>query len=204
MGDEDEGCARLAVEAEQHVHDGSAGGSIEVARGLIGQEDLRTVDEGTGKSDPLLLAAGELRRVVIKTITKPDFPEERLRLFLPASFPAELQRDEDILHSGECGNELEVLEYEANQPVPQGGTSVLGEVLQCLAIKFHGAGGGVVESGAESYECGFPTARWTDDGEGVARFQRQVDVMQDRKRMPRGAVNLFQSSHLEDGPFDSL
>ena len=37
-----------------------AGAALEVAGGLVGQDDVGTVDEGTGNGDALLFAPGEL------------------------------------------------------------------------------------------------------------------------------------------------
>ena len=48
------------VDAVEHLHDADRGGRVDVAGGLVGQQDHRPVDERAGHRDPLLLAAGQL------------------------------------------------------------------------------------------------------------------------------------------------
>jgi hypothetical protein len=47
----------LAVDLEEQVVNRLAGGAIEVAGGLVGQQDLGLQREGAGEGDALLLAA---------------------------------------------------------------------------------------------------------------------------------------------------
>jgi hypothetical protein len=49
-----------AVDAVEQAHDADRGGRVEVAGGLVGQQDQRPVHEGPGDRHALLLAAGEL------------------------------------------------------------------------------------------------------------------------------------------------
>ena len=49
-----------AVDAVEQSHDADRGGGVEVAGGLVGQQDQRPVDERPGDRDPLLLSTGEL------------------------------------------------------------------------------------------------------------------------------------------------
>ena len=57
---------RLApvVEPSKQGHDLLAGGRIQVARRLVGQQDARPIHERPGDGDPLPLSAGELGRAV--------------------------------------------------------------------------------------------------------------------------------------------
>ena len=50
--------------------------SVEVARGLVGEEDDRAVDEGPGEGHPLLLAPRELGRIVVGAIGEADAVEQ--------------------------------------------------------------------------------------------------------------------------------
>ena len=78
MGDEDEGGAFDAVEVEEEVEDVRAVGGVEVAGGLVGEDDGRAQDEGAGEGDALLFAAGELDRVVVHAVGEADAGEELL------------------------------------------------------------------------------------------------------------------------------
>ena len=53
-----------------------AGRAIEVAGGLVGQEDRPVVGQRPRDGDPLLLAARELRRVVVAAALEADFANE--------------------------------------------------------------------------------------------------------------------------------
>ncbi len=64
MGDQHQGGAAAGVEFEQQVADVLAGGLVQRPGGFIGEQDARAGDEGTGQGHALLLAAGQLSRVV--------------------------------------------------------------------------------------------------------------------------------------------
>ena len=59
MGNEDDGVS-LGMELIEEGHDLVAGFGIEVAGGLVGEDDGGAVDEGAGNGDALALATGEL------------------------------------------------------------------------------------------------------------------------------------------------
>ena len=58
VGDEDDGETFLLVELLQHPEHFDGGAGVEIAGGLVGEEELRAVDEGAGDGHALLLAAG--------------------------------------------------------------------------------------------------------------------------------------------------
>src|SRR5262249_61687214 len=64
MGYEEDGLAGV-VQALEDADDLLRGPGVEVAGRLVGQEDRRGGDQGAGDRHPLLLAARELRRVVV-------------------------------------------------------------------------------------------------------------------------------------------
>ena len=53
-----------------NVEDLGAGSRVEVAGGLVGEDDLRPAGQGPGHGDPLLLAAGELARAVREPVAR--------------------------------------------------------------------------------------------------------------------------------------
>src|SRR5690606_21447894 len=69
--DHDDGLARL-VEPLEHRHDLGAGDAVEVAGGLVGQDDIRVVDQRSGDRHALLLPAGELVGPVIEPLGQAD------------------------------------------------------------------------------------------------------------------------------------
>ena len=72
MRDEDDRQAVVAIEPLEDVHDLDARSRVEIAGRLVRQQQLRIVDERAGDCDPLLLAAGQLIRMVIEPLAEPD------------------------------------------------------------------------------------------------------------------------------------
>ena len=66
----------VGIEASEEVEDLLAGGRVELAGGLVGEEDRRPVGERAGDRHPLHLAAGELRRPVLRAVSEPDVREQ--------------------------------------------------------------------------------------------------------------------------------
>ena len=62
-------------------HDGRGVG-IEIAGGLVGQDQDRLVDHGAGDGDALLLAAGKLRRLMAHPLREPHHAKQPLGLGL--------------------------------------------------------------------------------------------------------------------------
>ncbi len=77
--DEDQRRAALAVEPEHQVRDFDAGGGVEVAGRLVGQQQLRLAGERARDRDALLLAARQLLRVVGRAPREPDAVEPARR-----------------------------------------------------------------------------------------------------------------------------
>ena len=72
MGDQHQGRAVGARQLEQQVHDLLAGGAVEIAGRLVGQQQLRPADEGARHRHPLLLAARKLGRIVAEAMAEAD------------------------------------------------------------------------------------------------------------------------------------
>ena len=71
MGDEHHGVP-LPVEVPQHADDLPARAGIQGPRGLIRQNHRRAAHQRPGDGNPLLLAAGQLRRKVVPVVEQSD------------------------------------------------------------------------------------------------------------------------------------
>src|SRR6185369_12166573 len=71
VGYDDDGVA-LGLELVEEGHDFDAGFGVEVASGLVGQDDAGAVDEGAGDGDALALSAGELVGLVVHAAVEVD------------------------------------------------------------------------------------------------------------------------------------
>ncbi len=109
VGDEDKRRASRAVDLQQQVDDVVSGRAVEIACRFVRQENRRVVGERSGDRDALLLAAGELRRVVMAAAREPDFTQKRRRARGGAWTAGDLDRDEDVFKRGQRRQQMEEL-----------------------------------------------------------------------------------------------
>ena len=126
-----------------------AGGGVEVAGGLVGEEDAGPMAEGAGQRHALLLASRELGRVVVAAAAEADPVQQLVRPLLGLQ-PAQLQRHLDVLARGEGRDELERLEHEADLLAAEAGPLVFAQRAELLAVEPDAAGGGPVEPGEQA------------------------------------------------------
>jgi hypothetical protein len=179
VGHQDDGRAGLAVERLEELDDAAAGGGVEVARGLVGEEDARAVDEGAGAGDALLFAAGELVREVAGALGQPHAREELARAGGGLGVAPQLERDLDVLLRGEGRDELEALEDEADALAAEPRPTVLAQRREVGAVEEHRAAGGRVEAGEKSEEGGLSAPRWSDNRDERTLRHRERDVSED-------------------------
>ena len=108
---------------------------VEVAGGLVGDDELGVGDDRARDRDALLLAARELAREWSRAVREPDDAQRRRGALAPLGLRevGEQQRQLDVLARGEHRDQVEELEDEAHVARAQGGELVLGEVVQALA-----------------------------------------------------------------------
>ena len=78
MGDHHDGLAVVLVEHLEQQHDLVRGGTIQIARGLVADEERRIGDDGARDGDALLLAARQLLWLVPGTLAQADERERDL------------------------------------------------------------------------------------------------------------------------------
>ena len=67
----DKSCqARLAHETEQLIEHALGGMRIEISGGFVGEKKPRTIGDGAGDGDTLLLPAGKLRGAMVGALAK--------------------------------------------------------------------------------------------------------------------------------------
>src|SRR5688572_223366 len=77
VGDHDQG-APLTSQLLEQVQDVLAARGVEVAGGLVGQDQVGLAGQGAGDGDPLHLPARELGRLVLHAVGEADLLEELL------------------------------------------------------------------------------------------------------------------------------
>ncbi len=126
------------VHRRQQVQDALGHGGIDIARRLVGNDQLGAGNHGTSDGHPLLLAAGQRRRSGAGAVGESN-PRQHLAYrslgFLLAS-ACDPQRKRDIIERGEVTDQAKVLEYHAD-PAPIRRHRVPRSLAQFLAKQGH-------------------------------------------------------------------
>ena len=96
MRDEHQRRAVLAIETKHQLGDLYAGGTIQIAGGLIGHQQFRLTDKRACDRDALLLAAGELPRIMPGAFAESDAIEPCARSRRCVSRVGKLERQHDV------------------------------------------------------------------------------------------------------------
>src|SRR5437899_5376462 len=113
-----------AVQRPQQLHDRFAVRRVEVSCRLVGEQDRGIAHHRARDRDPLLLAPGELHRVMLRAMHHTDLLERLLHPLraLPSRHATVGERQLDILGDGEIADQIEGLEHEADPPVADSGS----------------------------------------------------------------------------------
>ena len=167
----------LVVDLEEELHDLPAGGRVEVAGRLVGDDQSRLVNERAGDRDALLLATGELTGVLLE-LAGEAHGLQRLgapAADLPAGLAQHSQREGDVLVDGQPRKELEVLEDEADlAPVVRQVPPL--HPAQLLAVDEDLAAGWLLLPDQEPDEARLAGTRRADQEEEVTFRHREGDV----------------------------
>ncbi|OQC72504.1 MAG: hypothetical protein BWX45_00893 [Deltaproteobacteria bacterium ADurb.Bin002] len=185
--DHDNGFSHVAVEALHHGKDLLGGDAVEIARRLVGDQNRRIGDNGPGDGHALLLAAGHLPRIVVHPVRQPHHRKRHLGVFAPLFFgkDREVQRQLNVLHGLENGNQVVELKDEAHRVGPPGGQLRLRERGDVDIAHMNAAGVGPVNPRDQIEKCCF------------ARTGRPHE----RQKFSRGDVKRNIEEHRHDQAF---
>jgi len=167
VGDHDDGHAELRLEFAEKGEDGFAGGGIEIAGGLVGEKNLRAIDESAGDGDALLFAAGKFRGAMAEAMREANAFEGFTDAggALGAIDFSEAKREFDVFLEGHAREKVEGLKDHADGVAAVAGEIEGGKRGDVPAVGEDGAGGGAVEAGDEIEERGFAGAGGAEEGE---------------------------------------
>ena len=170
VGDHDDGQA-LVVELLEQGQDLDAGARVQVAGGLVGQQQRGLGDQGAGDGDPLLLTARELVGLVVAAVAQAHALERlpgRGGGIEPAARAVVEQGQLDVLLGAGAGQQIESLEDEADVSVADVGQPVAAEAVDALAVQFVGARGRPVQAAEDVHERRLSRSRSAHDGDHLA------------------------------------
>jgi hypothetical protein len=150
VGDHDQRHA-LAVERFEQAHDFLAGGAIEVAGRLVGENHRRLHDRCAGDGHALALSARELVRAVVGAVFEAvvaQGPRHALGA-LGGRDAGENHRQGDVLGGGQAWHQVEALEDETDALAAYPRLLFRREGGNVAALQMVGAGVGPVEQAEE-------------------------------------------------------
>src|SRR5215472_3944069 len=106
VGDHDDRLAELAHAPAEQVQDLRTGARVEVAGGLVGEDDLRPAGQGPRDRDPLLLPAGQLRGAVPQPRAEAHRVHDGAEPGLVGGAARDVQREGDVVRRGEGGQQV--------------------------------------------------------------------------------------------------
>ena len=164
----------------QQLHDLDAGLAVQCAGGLVGQQDVRVVDEGAGDGHPLHLAAGHLGGVLVQLVAQTHFLQ---RLGGPAAalgtrYAGDGQCQLHVGQHGLVGDEVVALEHEADGVVAVGVPVAVGVLFGGDAVDDQIAAVIPVQTADNVQQGSFAGAAGAEDGDEFVITQVQADIVQ--------------------------
>src|SRR5262245_2019625 len=178
VGGNDDGSARF-VELDEQPQQPFRQIRVDIARGLVGEEELRPRDHRPRDGGALLLSTREHRRQGGDAIAKSNPIQQfddflAIALFRMSDHP---QRQSDVLERRHVVEQPEILKYDANAS-PQRGERVVAEHGDIVPEQRHQASGGPQRNEQETQERGLASAgRPGDELEGT-RVDTEREIAQ--------------------------
>ena len=126
---------------------------IEIPGGLVGQHDGWIVRQRPRERDALLLAARELRGVVVRSSAETDFRDQPAGAAPHVIDAGNLHRHRHVFKRGQRGNEMKELKDEPDFLAPEPRERVFVELGDVDAVDRHVARRWGVEAGNEPEQC---------------------------------------------------
>jgi hypothetical protein len=194
-----------AVQLAERLEDATAGGLVEIAGRLVGQEHPRPGHEGPGDRHPLHLAPRQLPGLVSQAAAEAEPVEQPPRGVVglaPHPEPLEHavphhQGREHVLEGVEFRQQVIRLEHHADGGVPQSVAADRRQALDPRAVELDGARVGRVEQPHEVQQRALSGPALADDRHELTAGEFEVDAAEHLERGVAGAVGLPQAANAE-------
>ncbi len=188
----------LLVERLQQAQDLVGGLAVEVAGGLVADQQLRVGHDRARDRHALLLAAGELARLVLGAVGQADHVERDADVLAPlrlAQFRQQ-QRQFDVAFGGEHRHQVVELEHEADIARAPFRQLPGRELVDAAAADQDLARGGLVEAADQVQQRGLAGARGPHQRHEVALGDVEREPLQHRHLLLAALVDLAHVAHL--------
>jgi hypothetical protein len=199
VGYQHERGADFLLQLDEQVHRPQSGVSVQIAGGLVRQEQRWSGCEGSRQGDSLLLASGQLRWEVMRAIRQADLIEERVSSTTRIGCAGEVEREHHVFAGCEIREELKALEHEADLVAAHESQAILIHRLEGLAVDAHATLGWAIQAGDQAEEGGLPAPRWAEYGGELSGRDLQIDPCQHRQLPASGWKSLDQGTAVDPG-----
>jgi hypothetical protein len=189
----------FASEALQNVENQSAGGSVEIAGGLIGQEQPGRMYQSTSDRDALHLSSRKLMRIAVAEAVEFDPAQTLVGGGARIGDPGEQEGQFDIFVDREGVKELEGLKDEADFVAAENCQSSIVEAGCGRAIDEDGATIGKIHGAGKIEQGGFAAAAASDECEKFTGRDVEGNVIEGANGLAVGGVVFGDILQGEDG-----
>ena len=182
MGDHDDRDAELGVGCADGGEDVVGRAGVELAGGLVGEQDLRVVGQGHGQPDPLLLPAGQLGGPAVSALREPE-QAQQVTHPAPDLLPRttrQAHRDGYVLGGREIGQQVvaRLLVEEPDRLAAEAQPLATPHGDEVVPRDPRGPGGGPVQPREHAQQGRLAAAGRTDDGDELTGGDGQVEPLQ--------------------------
>src|SRR6266403_1250413 len=195
--DHDDGLAKIFVQLPQHLQHDFRVFRIQVSRWLVGEENLRLIDDRPRDGHALLLAAGEFRGLVMKTARQTEHLGYDIEAVRVETVAMNELRDGDIPLGRQRGEQIETLEDEADFVAAQFGARGVAQFSEVIPVDQDLAPGGLRQAADYVQQRSLAAARRPHHGDRFARLYREIHATQRRDFDLARAVELPQVFYSE-------
>ena len=189
----------------QQIHDLYARFAVERAGRLVGEQDVRVVDDGARDGHTLHLAAGHLVRRLVELVAQTDLFQrlDGARTPLLARDARERQRELHVCQYTLVRDEVVALKDEADGVVAVRVPVAVVILLRRAAVDDEVTGGVAVQTADDVQQCGLAAAGLAQNCDELALTKGDVDALERLNLRRAGLIDLgdvFQFQHGWDAP----
>ena len=203
MGDHDKGLAELSIEAREQFQDLPGGNPVEIAGRFVGNDDRRIGHHRAGDRHPLLLAARELRRIMIQPVLKSDHLKHEIHVRLPllSRESGQKQGQLDVFKGSQDRHEIIELKDKAHMGCAPGSQSRFRQGGDIDTPDLDLSARGAIDAGNKVQERAFPRSRGSHEGDEFTRGDNQADIDRDGNMLIAPLEGLLNGGwRRRDGP----
>lgn len=169
---------------------------IQIPGRLVGQHELRAMDQRSRQRHALLLTPGQLGGQTRFTSTKPQRLEQCARPIRRVAIaqPQELERERRVLEDREIRKKMKRLKYESHGATAKHGTAIIVQIGNDDAIEDHRSAIGPIEARDNVQESRFADPGFAGDGDAFPGDNVQIHAGE-KDTLCGGAIGLPEVSN---------